>query len=305
MRTFFAGYATLLLPSLAATPFVACGGSVSPIHDAPDASGADAGGGDAFAADGSTADAGGGDADAGGAVCYGDDDCPNSVCSFAANITTQPTCPGRCVPYATLGQQCWSLRAACAPDAGIQCNPNTHVCVAEPSPGANQIFADAGEHCSIFGPSCGPGLYCGGPFPDNGICAPIVADGGACPPDDPMSCTAGLVCVGYGMSPDAGRCQPPSALGGTCVLGSDPNGTSGCARGLSCIGGNCEPSPSSGPCAVDRDAPCDFDTSFCDSTTNTCQTFRTNGAPCTGDWQCASKLCDLTQHCGVTLCPRK
>jgi hypothetical protein len=46
---------------------------------------------------------------------------------------------------------------------------------------------------------------------------------------------------------------------------------------------------------------------FCDQTTGTCRPLWANGTPCSPansyPIQCQSHWCDLTGHCGTTICP--
>ena len=235
-----------------------------------------------------------------GSTCYNDDDCVGPTCAFMA------PCPGVCVPYLTLDQGCGWLKdgsgptGGCAP--GLYCDPRALRCLLDPLPDAG-VFVDAGSFCSILGPSCNPGLFCAGIFPDNGYCSPVGGDGGPCPPYDAANgCADGLLCVGSGDSPDSGTCLPPTDGGGGCLEGNDRNGSSGCIWGLVCVGGICAAPPTSGPCLQDVFS-CDYRSSFCDPMTNTCQPKEALGSACSGDLQCASGLCDLTQRCGQTLSP--
>jgi hypothetical protein len=237
-----------------------------------------------------------------GSPCYNDTDCPGATCAF-----TDP-CPGKCVPYLTEGEMCGWLSdgsgptGGCAP--GFYCDPRALACLADPLPDAGS-YVDAGAFCSIFGPSCNPGLFCMGIFPDNGVCSPIVGEGGPCPPGDAANgCDQGLICKGFGFEPDGGTCLPPMDAGGPCLVGADGDGSSGCLWGLVCLGGICQVPPSSGPCLPPPEVfECDLATSFCDSSTNSCVPKLAQGGACTGDLECASSLCDLTLHCGTTLCP--
>jgi hypothetical protein len=231
------------------------------------------------------------------------------------------TCPGMCLPYRTRGESCGSpvqaggtctingvpvpcapLWGDCVPDSGLACDPTAHQCLPIPP----VVIADAGQPCSIFGAACNTGLYCAGLFPDNGTCAPIVQDGGSCLIDNP-GCASGLVCAGYGTSADAGACQPPAPVGGNCLTPTGGStGNSGCQQSLQCVQGKCQQPPASGPCL---NGACQEDVAFCDKTTDTCQPLWANGTPCSPlnsyPIQCQSHWCDLTGHCGTTICPSK
>jgi hypothetical protein len=242
-----------------------------------------------------------------GSPCNTDQDCVGGSCVY------RNSCPGTCLAYRTLGESCGSpiqgggtcavngvatpcepLWGDCMPDSGLACDPEAHQCLSIPP----VVIADAGEPCSIFGATCNTGLYCAGIFPDNGTCEPSVQDGGSCLIENP-GCANGLVCVGYGTN--AGVCQPMAPVGGNCLMPTGSSqGNSGCQQWLQCVQGQCEQPPASGPCL---NGACQEDVAFCDQTTGTCEPLRANGTPCSDPIQCKSQWCDLTRHCGTTICP--
>jgi len=255
--------------------------------------------------------------DDGGSPCNTDQDCVGGSCVYLSG-----SCPGSCVPYRTQGEPCGSIiqggddgactvngvavpcaqrpAGECAPDSGLVCEPIVQRC----QPPAVPVIADAGQPCSIFGATCNAGLYCAGPFPDNGTCAPIAQVGGACSIQNPQGCADGLLCVGYDTAPGAGICQVPAPVGGSCLTpNGSARGSSGCQWPLQCVQGACVEPPASGPCV---NGACKPHVSFCDDT-GTCQPLRANGTPCSPPnsypVQCASNWCDLTGHCGTTICP--
>jgi hypothetical protein len=251
----------------------------------------------------------------GGSPCNTDQDCVGGSCVYLTS------CPGTCLAYRTRGESCGSpvqggstctvngvptpcepLWGDCTPGSGLACDPIAHQCLPIPP----VVIADAGEPCSIFGATCNTGLYCAGIFPDNGTCEPFVQDGGSC--GIGTQCAAGLVCAGYGTSADAGVCRPPAPVGGSCLTPTGGNmGNSGCQSSLVCVQGQCEQPPATGPCV---NGACQEDVAFCDKTIGTCQPLWANGTPCSQpvvaySIQCQSHTCDLTGHCGTTICPSK
>lgn len=243
-----------------------------------------------------------------GVVCYANTDCVGGTCGYSKttcvghDCSTVPACPGTCTAYASDGGFCLSPGPpACPPESGLVCDPFSHRCV--PPSSEKLPVVDAGAPCGLGVANCGPGDFCYAPvFPDNGVCLPVIHDGGGCDPSNPFGdCAKGLVCAGYGSSLDGGVCRPPSPAGGPCVMGADggSTGSSGCEDDAVCLDGGCVALPSTGPCVAGH---CDPDAGYC-SSKNRCVEWSPNGAACTSPSQCASGLCASTTHECVAALP--
>lgn len=119
----------------------------------------------------------------------------------------------------------------------------------------------------------------------------------------PSACTSPLVCVGLtaldaGVTP--GTCGPIGDVGTPCA--EYPAQVNGCLGGLVCVGGACAIPPSSGPCAADLYTPCNPVTSYCDTTSDTCQPYKANGVTCEDGpgyaQDCLSQTCGSNGQCG-------
>lgn len=250
-----------------------------------------------FACGGKTSD--------GGNHCNTDQDCDAGTCVYA-----ERTCPGTCLPYRKEGETCGPNVAPegecfldgkqtpcgapflgeCIPDSGLSCDPDGHDCVL----GSHVVIGQDGDLCNTVYDRCDAHLYCTA----DKRCSPILQNGEPCVVAVP-GCDEGLVCPGDSSDGGTSTCQPAATVGGSCLM-ENTSGASGCTFPLQCIDGKCAPPPASGPC-INR--TCQADVAYCDFSTSSCQPLRADGAPCTDFYQCLHQLCDLTGHCGTTLCP--
>jgi len=215
-----------------------------------------------------------------GAVCVACGDAGQACCG-------QPRCHAGldCV-----GGACHAAGAAgsaCDVRATRSCAPALACLVSDPSAlsGTCGTPLAAGAPC-WFGWSCARGLACTGANPSGGVqgrCAAPVATGGSCRPpggEATGDCAAGSYCNG--------TCHAYAMQGASC----GPAGSL-CAEGLFCVNGatgaRCGGLPGNGqPCLAP--AFC-ADGLWC-GPGGLCTPYRTAGAACTANTQCASTVCD-------------
>jgi hypothetical protein len=100
----------------------------------------------------------------------------------------------------------------------------------------------------------------------------------------PRRCTPGLTCAGLPGDGGSGTCTQPSDVGGPC---SEEAQITGCAAGLLCQCGQCAIPPSQGPCIQGL---CEIGVAYCDTTSNTCDPVKAQGAACSQPIECAPHL---------------
>lgn len=208
--------------------------------------------------------------------CNQDEECKNGWCNMRGGI-----CPGSCVEYKQIGQNCNSSIDKCIP--GYECR----------SGGCSQSSTGSVEDPCVGDSDCTTFLFCyikeGNSF---GVCLKRKGEGLAC--TDTKECVVGLSCIDNLCS----RSRISDQIGAPCGVQpeKDENGEDivlECNRfskldcGLTHV---CQkmPSDSNFQCGE----YCDTDRGlYCDSASHTCQWPKSAGLPCTKNEQCISLYC--------------
>jgi hypothetical protein len=209
-----------------------------------------------------------------GGQCY---DSSNCAAGFCNGGVTGGACPGTCVPYATVGQDC----------GNTMCDPSLE-CELE---GATRVCKSKGRESGAC--PCEDGLYCDKSGPTPTCKAPKTS--GSC--SSLWDCAIGFACAGDDSAGSSFSCQAMGKAGDACTpiqFGDDR-----CAPGLHCNPGTstCGLMPKAGePCAFQQGTmPC-LD-GVCDELgTKQCKGFKDDGQACIDSSECRG-LCDASSKC--------
>jgi hypothetical protein len=214
-------------------------------------------------------------------------------------------CPAACGPVAGEGGSCAAM--PCDLRAGLRCIDRVCSRLRAAGGGCRSssdcgrgLFCTAVQKCAARGgeqagcdadEECAVGLFCD-VSREGGLCRKRFAQGEACTTGSAeairLACADGMVCRGFSYAKagaTAGVCAAAGEPGASCVASAQ---VSGCAEGLSCVGGTCAEKSVSGPCAQDDE--CRDGVAYCDGAN--CRLLLANGAACAASSQCEERFCE-------------